>query len=831
MGAITFSIDPHLVQALTEATTFDCFVETGTYQGETIERVRPYVPEIISIEQAESYYRAVVKRFEDDEDITLIHGDSAETLATLQAQLEGQAILFWLDAHWCAGEQTAGVTLQCPLLRELAALGSLHPGSVVLIDDARYFLAPPNQPHKVDQWPTFEEVVQSLRALSEDHELMVVNDVVVFHPPTLREAVRTFALSHGVDWLGMVDRSREHDRLLQEMQEKEAAIKEIHAAAQERLARIQAFEKEQAHTENLLQATDRALKEQERTVESKDAIIASQQETMATREEVIASLQRELTAQQEIVQSLHDLQVALEGKVAARDELAQSKDEVLATSLERIHEKEAALQAREQAIEARADELLAQRAAVAATEAALTGREKQLAAAEAALSARDEALQEKAEALAAREEELTSQQAGIEEKEKVIATLKETLAQNEVVIQGLQREMAAQQDLVESLRTIIGTHKRAFATKERELAAKDELLAYKEQEVEEKEQQIQIQHRELVEKEAVIHRLDRFRHTSLRYWFSYRLGGWLRRLFGAPLRPARALLRPRLGTLEQHAPRPLNVPQRYHATRCTVAEPPTISVVTPAYNHAEYLERTIESVLGQPYDNLEYIIQDGGSTDGTGAILDRYQSECAHVASQPDRGQAHAINLGFAHATGEIMAWLNSDDLLLPGALPYVANYFARHPEVDVVYGHRILVNEDDQEIGRWILPTHDEDILNWADYIPQETMFWRRRIWEAAGGQVDESFQFALDWDLLLRFQEAGAKMVCLPRFLGAFRVYAAQKTMDWAEVGEAEMARLRERAHGKPVSWSEINAQVDPYVRRAVHRHLLYRAGLLRL
>jgi hypothetical protein len=149
---------------------------------------------------------------------------------------------------------------------------------------------------------------------------------------------------------------------------------------------------------------------------------------------------------------------------------------------------------------------------------------------------------------------------------------------------------------------------------------------------------------------------------------------------------------------------------------------------------------------------------------------------------------------------------------------------------VDVVYGHRILIDENDQEIGRWILPTHDEDILNWADYVPQETMFWRRHIWEAAGGQVDESFQFALDWDLLLRFQEAGAQMVCLPRFLGAFRVYAAQKTNNWAEIGEAEMARLRERVHGNPVSWVEINAHVDPYVRQAVHRHLLYRAGLLR-
>ncbi|HMB90213.1 MAG TPA: glycosyltransferase [Rhodothermales bacterium] len=824
MGAITFSIDPDLIQALTKNTSFDLFVETGTYQGETVQRVRSFVPRVISIEQAESYYQAATARFQDDEAITIIHGDSAEALTDLQEQLEGQAILFWLDAHWCVDEQAAGATSQCPLLRELAALGPLHPGSVVLIDDARYFLAPPGQPHIIAQWPTFEEVSQGLRALSADHELIVVNDVLVFHPPDLREVLRSFAHTHGVDWLGMVDRSREHDRMLREMEEKEATIKEIHAAAEERLARIQAFEKEQAQAENLLQARDRALEEQERSIESKDAIIASQQETMATREEVIASLQRELAAQQEIVQGLHDLQVALEGKIAARDELVQSKDEVLAARLEHIHEKEQTIQAREAAQEARADELLAQRAMLATKEAALAAREEQLTEDERALSDREKILRSQEETLAAREEQLASQQADIEAREG------ET-QRREWKMEAQQDRLASLQPMIETLKAAVATHPRAIVTKERELAAKDELLAYKQQEIEQKEQKIQEQHQALIEKEAVIHQLDRFRRSSLRYLFSFRLGGVLRRLWGRALYPIRALFRPRLGTLEQHPPRPLDVPRRYHATRCNVADPPTISVVTPAYNHADYLERTIKSVLGQPYDNLEYIIQDGGSTDGTETILERYQEQCAHVASEPDRGQAHAINLGFAHATGEIMAWLNSDDLLLPGALPYVANYFARHPEVDVVYGHRILIDENDQEIGRWVLPRHDENILNWADYVPQETMFWRRRIWEAAGGQVDESFQFALDWDLLLRFQEVGAKMVCLSRFLGAFRVYAAQKTMDWAEVGEAEMARLRERAHGQLVSWPEINTHVDPYVRRAVHRHLLYRTGLLRL
>jgi glycosyltransferase involved in cell wall biosynthesis len=257
---------------------------------------------------------------------------------------------------------------------------------------------------------------------------------------------------------------------------------------------------------------------------------------------------------------------------------------------------------------------------------------------------------------------------------------------------------------------------------------------------------------------------------------------------------------------------------------------PLISIVTPSFNQAHFLERTIQSVLNQDYPALEYIIRDGGSTDETLAVLDRYRDRLAHCASQKDNGQAHALNLGFARAAGEIMAYLNSDDLLLPGALAYIAAYFAQHPEVDVVYGHRVVIDENDNEIGRWVLPPHDDKILRWADYIPQETLFWRRRIWERSGGALDESFRFALDWDLLLRFQGAGAKMVCLPRFLGAFRVHPAQKTSTQLEdVGAEEMARLRQRCLGRPVSWAEIGRGIGPYLAKSVIYHGLYRGGVL--
>ena len=112
--------------------------------------------------------------------------------------------------------------------------------------------------------------------------------------------------------------------------------------------------------------------------------------------------------------------------------------------------------------------------------------------------------------------------------------------------------------------------------------------------------------------------------------------------------------------------------------------------------------------------------------------------------------------------------------MLLPGALHYVAGFFLDHPEVDVLYGHRVLIDEENREIGRWVLPAHDERTLRWADYVPQETLFWRRRVWEEVGACFDESYRFAVDWDFLLRLQRIGARFARVPRFLGAFRVHS---------------------------------------------------------
>ncbi|MBZ0090652.1 MAG: glycosyltransferase [Sulfuricellaceae bacterium] len=277
---------------------------------------------------------------------------------------------------------------------------------------------------------------------------------------------------------------------------------------------------------------------------------------------------------------------------------------------------------------------------------------------------------------------------------------------------------------------------------------------------------------------------------------------------------------PQLGVLRQYSPRPLNLPQRYAQTGGPT-RPPKISIVTPSYNQAAYLEGTVRSVVEQGYPDLEYVVQDGGSKDGSVEILESYSDRLAFWESNKDKGQTNAINLGFLHTSGEIMAYLNSDDMLLPGALAYVAAYFETHPDVDVVYGHRIIIDETDQEIGRWILPPHDNEVLSWADFIPQETLFWRRRVWDKIGGSLDESFHFAMDWDLLLRLRDSGAKFVRLPRFLAAFRVHPQQKTStEITDTGFKEMGRLRERCHGRVVSAGEIKRGVAAYVAR----HIVY-------
>jgi glycosyltransferase involved in cell wall biosynthesis len=226
-----------------------------------------------------------------------------------------------------------------------------------------------------------------------------------------------------------------------------------------------------------------------------------------------------------------------------------------------------------------------------------------------------------------------------------------------------------------------------------------------------------------------------------------------------------------------------------------------ITVVTPSFNQGVYLERTLQSVLGQDYRDKEYIVIDGASSDGSQSILAQYSSEINALVIEPDSGQAHALQKGFRLATGDVLGFLNSDDLLLPGTLSFVANFFAVHPNVDVIYSNRIFIDNGDTVTKFWILPPHSSYCMSRWDFIPQETCFWRRSLMDRAGS-IDPTYQFALDYDLFVRMMRLG-QFRRVNTYLAAFRLHATSKSTTLYEtIGRREVARVRAE-HGIRLHW----------------------------
>ena len=290
----------------------------------------------------------------------------------------------------------------------------------------------------------------------------------------------------------------------------------------------------------------------------------------------------------------------------------------------------------------------------------------------------------------------------------------------------------------------------------------------------------------------------------------------------------RRKVRPRSWTPEQYSSRRLRIQTTYRL-ETVPDEPPQIAIVTPSFNLVKFIRETIDSILKQNYPELAYMVRDGGSADETIQILKSYGNKL-QWRSEPDTGQANAINRGFREVTGDIMGYLNSDDTLLPGTLAYIAKAFRDDPKVDVVYGHRIFVDSHGFEIGRCILPPHHAETLKWFDYIPQETLFWRRRVWEAIG-PMDESFDFALDWDFVLRAQTAGFRFKRLPRFLACFRSHDQQKTIGMIEdVGADEMRRIRAAHLDDAPGNYEIRRGISGYLLRQLLFERMYRLKLVK-
>ena len=218
---------------------------------------------------------------------------------------------------------------------------------------------------------------------------------------------------------------------------------------------------------------------------------------------------------------------------------------------------------------------------------------------------------------------------------------------------------------------------------------------------------------------------------------------------------------------------------------------PKVSIVTPSFNQAPFLEQTLRSVLEQDYPNLEYIVIDGGSTDGSANIIRKYADQLAYWQSQPDQGQTDAINQGFAHATGEILAWLNSDDLLLPGAVSAAVRALEEHPEAAMVYGDALLINAQGKTIGKF--PAAQTDLRKLRRgyvHIPQQASFFRAELWRKVG-PLDVSFYFAMDYDLWVRLA-ALAPLVYVPQLWAAFRLHGEGKSIAADDRCWPEMLRV---------------------------------------
>jgi glycosyltransferase involved in cell wall biosynthesis len=226
-----------------------------------------------------------------------------------------------------------------------------------------------------------------------------------------------------------------------------------------------------------------------------------------------------------------------------------------------------------------------------------------------------------------------------------------------------------------------------------------------------------------------------------------------------------------------------------------------VSIITPSYNQARFLETTIQSVLSQQGVELEYIIVDGGSSDGSQEIIQRYADRLAWWVSEPDKGQTDAINKGFSRARGEILAWLNSDDTFEPGAAAEAAAYLQNHPDAGMVYGDANFIDENGKVIG--MFPARQTDYRRLKQgyvHIPQQASFFRASLWQIVG-PLDPSFYFAMDYDLWVRLARL-APLVYTPRLWASFRLHGSGKTIAADDRCWPEMMRVHTREGGSKLS-----------------------------
>ena len=206
--------------------------------------------------------------------------------------------------------------------------------------------------------------------------------------------------------------------------------------------------------------------------------------------------------------------------------------------------------------------------------------------------------------------------------------------------------------------------------------------------------------------------------------------------------------------------------------------PPKISVITPSYNQGQFIEETILSIINQNYSNLEYIIIDGGSTDNSVEIIKKYEKQLTYWVSEKDQGQSEAINKGFKKATGDIVCWINSDDILMPNALNNVANFFTSNDDVDFLNGYLLIIDKYSKVISNFfILKQKIWYARHGIYYIAQQSMFWKRSLFDRIGF-LREDFHAMMDMEFLIRIFQSNCRIGHLDKILGAIRKHEKTKT-----------------------------------------------------